>query len=118
MSLSEGSVPNAPHLLPNRVFNTEFNVSHRADFHMGATHRSLLDALFESEFTNAMFEMATRTTSMVGYLREFADCQGAAEVKAELVEEKREAATLRVELEALRVAYEETGKHSAEMNWN
>lgn len=76
---------------------------------------SSLEALSESELTNAIFEMATRTTSMAGYQREFAGRRGAAKVQAELVEERRATAVLRGELEALRVAHEETGKRSAEM---
>ncbi|WVY93543.1 hypothetical protein V8G54_032631 [Vigna mungo] len=44
---------------------------------MGSMHRTLIETLPESESTNAMFEMATRTTSMAWYLWEFADCRGA-----------------------------------------
>ncbi|WVZ06038.1 hypothetical protein V8G54_019384 [Vigna mungo] len=96
----EGSFPSTLRPLPGGVFSTEFNVSHCADFHMGATHWSLLEALSEFELTNAFFEMATRTTSVAEYIREFTN--------AELVEEKRATTGLRGELEALRAVHEET----------
>lgn len=80
---------------PNGVFSPEFIISHRANFHMSSTHRALIEALPKSEFTNAMLEMATWTTSMAWYLREFADCRGVEHVQDDLYVENKTLVDLR-----------------------
>lgn len=75
---------------------------------MGSTHRSILEALPGSE-------MATRTASMVGYLKEFGDHHGSREVKVALLEEEKKIASLRAGLEALKMAHKEAEKRSTEV---
>lgn len=84
-SRCEGSTSVPPYPFPGGVFSTEFNVGRRVDFHMGSIHRAILDELSTSALVEAIFEMASRTASMVGYLREFGDYRRSGEVKVPLL---------------------------------
>lgn len=68
---------------------------------MGSTHREILDGLSGSALVEAIFEMASRTASMIGYLKEFGDHRGSREVKVALLKEKEKTVALETELEAL-----------------
>lgn len=55
---------------------------------MGSTHRAILEGLSRPILVDAIFEMASRTASMVRYLREFGDHRRSREVKVALLKEQ------------------------------
>ncbi|XP_052724695.1 uncharacterized protein LOC128194072 [Vigna angularis] len=54
-------------------FSTEFNVSHKTNFHMSSLQRTLVEPLSEGKVTNATLELTTRVSMMAWYLRDFVD---------------------------------------------
>lgn len=110
------STPSCP--LPGGVFSTDFNVGRRVDFHMGSTHRAILDGLSGSALMDAIFEMASRTALMVGYVREFGDHHGSGEVKVALLKEHEKTVALEAELESLWKTHEEAEQRSLKCGRN
>ncbi|KOM47183.1 hypothetical protein LR48_Vigan07g088700 [Vigna angularis] len=92
-------VPSPP--LPSGIFSPAFNMSDRTKFHMSSSQRALIEPLSEVELTNAMMKMSTRAASLAWYLREFADRRGVDVVRAELLAEKKNSASLRSAMEEM-----------------
>ncbi|KOM51921.1 hypothetical protein LR48_Vigan09g058000 [Vigna angularis] len=92
-----------------------FNMSERTNFHMSSTHRTLIEPLSEAELTNAMLEISTRAASMAWYLREFADCKGVGDVRAELLAEKNVTEDLPAAMEQVLMAQDESDKKNDEL---
>lgn len=55
------------------VFSPEFSVSHKTNFHMNSTERTVVEPLSKVEVTNVVHELATQMAMLSWYLREFAD---------------------------------------------
>ncbi|KOM31280.1 hypothetical protein LR48_Vigan01g083500 [Vigna angularis] len=85
--------------LPGGIFSPAFNMSDRTKFNMSSSQRALIEPLSEVELTNAMLEISTRAASLAWYLREFADRRGVDDVRAELLAEKKNSASLRSAME-------------------
>lgn len=81
---------------------------------MGPVQPSIVESITSPALLDAIFEMSSRTASMVGFLREFGDARGSGEVKAALLKEQEKVKALELELENLRKACKEDGKRSAE----
>lgn len=105
----ESAVP-----LPGGVFSPEYNVGRFIDFNRGPTYLALLESLPGCAMMDSVFEMASRTASMIGYIREFGDIWGSGEVKSLLLKDEEKTATLQAELEGARKALEEEKQRSAE----
>ncbi|KOM28052.1 hypothetical protein LR48_Vigan492s001600 [Vigna angularis] len=97
--------PSVP--LPGGIFSPEFSMSDRTKFHMSSSQRALIEPLSELELTNAMLEMSTRATSLAWYLKEFADRPGVEDIRAELLAEKKNSASLQSTKEQLILNQEE-----------
>lgn len=102
-------------LLPGGVFSVDYNVGRRVDFHMGPAHRAILESMSGPTLLEAIFEMSTRTASMVGYLRDYGDVRGSGEVKVTLLKEQEKTTTLEADLEALRKTREEEEQRLTEV---
>ncbi|KOM39947.1 hypothetical protein LR48_Vigan04g014500 [Vigna angularis] len=96
--------------LPGGIFSLAFNMSDQTKFHMSSSQRALIEPLSEVELTNAMLEMSTRATSLAWYLREFADRRGMDAVRAELLAEKKNYASLQSAMEELILTHDDYDK--------
>lgn len=65
-----------PVILPGGVFSTDYNVSRRVDLNMGPAQRAIVESIPSPDMLDAIFEMSSRTASMVGFLRQFGDVRG------------------------------------------
>ncbi|WVZ02858.1 hypothetical protein V8G54_023664 [Vigna mungo] len=93
--------------LPGGVFSPEYNVSRFIDFNRGPAYRTLLESLPGSTMLDSIFEMASRTALMIGYVRDVGDFKGLGEVKRSLLKEQEKTAALEVELEGVRKTLQE-----------
>ncbi|KOM34813.1 hypothetical protein LR48_Vigan02g096300 [Vigna angularis] len=110
-SRREGSVPRP---ISGTIFDVEFHVSHRVNFHKNSSQLAMLEPLFERDITNTALELSTQAAKLTWYLCEFADRRGAEDVQAELNKEKKAFANLRAQLEALTAAHEGCEKQQAD----
>lgn len=101
--------------LPGGVFSTEYNVGRRVNFHMGSTHKAILETMSGPALLNAIFEMSSRTTSMVRYLREVGGLPGSEEAKKALLEEIEKMATLQASLDASKEEHEKENERLSEV---
>lgn len=79
---------------------------------MGSTQRAQLKALPSPALLDDAYEMSCRTSSLLGYLKEFGDLWGSGEIKKTLLQEQQRSAVLAAELETLRKTRKEEKQES------
>ncbi|WVZ21622.1 hypothetical protein V8G54_008944 [Vigna mungo] len=99
----EGSVS---HSLSVGVFNPEFNVVSRINFHASSSQRAVIEPMSEEELLSVAVELATRGAMLFWSARELAKHRKARDLDRELVEERKTSDSLRSQPEALALSHE------------